>query len=61
MVLSSTLATLPLIEESGATLLVRMSGKTLTTVIVRGGNLCVYRSTDMASEAALLEPAVAAR
>ena len=56
VVLSSTLAALPLIEESDATLLVRMSGKTLTTVIVRGGNLCVYRSTDMPSESAQLEP-----
>jgi type IV pilus assembly protein PilM len=56
VVLSSTLAALPLIEENGASLLVRMSGKTLTTVIVRGGNLCVYRSTDMTSEAAQLEP-----
>jgi hypothetical protein len=54
--LSSTLAALPLIDESDATLLVRMSGKTLTTVIVRAGNLCVYRSTDMASESAQLEP-----
>ena len=56
VVLSSTLAALPLIDETDATLLVRMSGKTLTTVIVRAGNLCVYRSTDMASESALLEP-----
>jgi type IV pilus assembly protein PilM len=56
VVLSSTLAALPLIDESDATLLVRMSGKTLTTVIVRAGNLCVYRSTDMASESAQLEP-----
>jgi type IV pilus assembly protein PilM len=56
VVLSSTLATLPLLEERGATLLVRVSGKILTTVIVQGGNLCVYRSTDMPSEAALLDP-----
>jgi type IV pilus assembly protein PilM len=56
VVLSSTLATLPLIEAHGATLMIRMSGKTMTTVIVRGTSLCVYRSTDMASEAALLSP-----
>lgn len=56
VVLSSSLASLPLLEERGATLLVRMSGKTLTTVIVRGGNLCVYRSTDMPVEAAVLDP-----
>jgi type IV pilus assembly protein PilM len=56
VVLSSSLAALPLLEERGATILVRMSGKTLTTVIVRGGNLCVYRSTEMPSEAATLDP-----
>jgi type IV pilus assembly protein PilM len=56
VVLSSSLAALPLVEERGATLLVRMSGKTLTTVIVRGGNLCVYRSTEMPAEAVTLDP-----
>lgn len=56
VVLSSTLATLPLLEERGATLLVRMSGKSLTTVIVQGSNLCVYRSTDMPADAATLDP-----
>jgi hypothetical protein len=35
---------------------VRISGKTLTTVIVSAGNLCVYRSTEMSSEAAALDP-----
>ena len=56
VVMSSTLAALPLLEEAGATLLVRMSGKTLTTAIVQGPNLCVYRSSEMTSEAAGLEP-----
>lgn len=56
VVLSSSLASLPLLEERGATILVRMSGRTLTTVIVRSGNLCVYRSTDMPAEAAALDP-----
>lgn len=56
VVLSSTLATLPLLEERGATLLVRMCARTLTTVIVQGGNLCVYRSTEMPAEANLLDP-----
>lgn len=56
VVLSSTLGTLPLLGDDGSTLLVRMSGKTLTTVIVSGGNLCVYRSTEMSSEAASLDP-----
>jgi len=53
VVLSSTLATLPLLEERGATLLVRLCGKTLTTVIVRGAILCLYRSTEMRVDAAL--------
>jgi type IV pilus assembly protein PilM len=56
VVLSSTLATLPLLEERGAALLVRMCGRTLTTVIVHTGNLCVYRSTEMSAEAGLLDP-----
>lgn len=56
VVLSSTLGTLPLLGDDGSTLLVRMSGKTLTTVIVSGGNLCVYRSTEMSGEAASLDP-----
>jgi type IV pilus assembly protein PilM len=56
VVLSSTLATLPLLEERGATLLVRLCGKMLTTVIVNGANLCVYRSTEMRSDATALEP-----
>jgi type IV pilus assembly protein PilM len=56
VVVSSTLATLPLLEETGATLLARLSGKTLTTVIVHGASLCVYRSTDMPAEAAQLDP-----
>jgi type IV pilus assembly protein PilM len=56
VVLSSTLATLPLLEDDGATLLVRLCGKMLTTVIVRGSSLCVYRSSEMRAEAASLEP-----
>ena len=56
VVLSSTLASLPLLEDRGATLLVRMSGKSLTTVIVQGANLCVYRSTDMPADAGTLDP-----
>lgn len=56
VVLSSTLAALPLLEERGATLLVRLCGKMMTTVIVNGPNLCVYRGTEMRAEAALLDP-----
>lgn len=56
VVLSSTLATLPLLDEAGASLLVRICGRSLTTVIVRGANLCVYRSSEMSAEAASIEP-----
>ncbi|HTZ72875.1 MAG TPA: hypothetical protein VMB47_03065 [Candidatus Aquilonibacter sp.] len=56
VVLSSTLATLPLIAERGSTLLLRMSGRTLTTVIVREATLCLYRSTEMPAAAAQLDP-----
>jgi type IV pilus assembly protein PilM len=56
VVLGSTLATLPLLEERGATLLVRMSGRTLTTVIVQGENLAVYRSGEMHADIGVLEP-----
>jgi type IV pilus assembly protein PilM len=56
VVISSTLAATPLLEERGATLLVRLSAKTMTTVIVHGSTLCVYRSTEMSADAALLDP-----
>ena len=56
VVLSSTVATLPLLEERGSTLLVRMCGKALTTVIVQGSSLCVYRSSDVAADAGSLDP-----
>lgn len=52
VVLGSTLASLPLLEDRGATLLIRLSGKTMTTVIVRGSNLCVYRSSEGSPELA---------
>ena len=56
VVLGSTLATLPLLEERGATLLVRLCGRMMTTVVTNGPNLCVYRSSEMPSEAKTLEP-----
>jgi type IV pilus assembly protein PilM len=58
VVMSSTLATLPLLEETGATLLARFCGKTLTSAIVQESNLCVYRSTDMSGGPAQLDPQV---
>ncbi|HKS82796.1 MAG TPA: hypothetical protein VJR23_14930 [Candidatus Acidoferrales bacterium] len=56
VVLSSTLAVLPLVEERGATLLVRMAGRTFTTVVVNGGTLCVYRSSEMHADSSVLDP-----
>ena len=55
VVLSSTMACLPLLDESGATMFVRMGGRNLTSVIVRGSNLCVYRSAEMAKDPGDLE------
>jgi type IV pilus assembly protein PilM len=56
VVLGSTLAALPLLEDRGATLLVRLCGKMMTTVITHGSNLCVYRSSEMATDSKLIEP-----
>lgn len=56
VVLSSTLATLPLFEEGHTTLLARMTGLALTTIIARGDGLCVYRCTDMAAHSPTLAP-----
>jgi type IV pilus assembly protein PilM len=51
VVLSSTLAVLPLLGRSGATLLARLCDSTLTTAIVQGESLCVYRSTELVAGA----------
>ncbi len=50
VVLSSTLASLCLLADDRPTLLARLSGRTLTTVIVRGEALCVYRCNDLAGD-----------
>ena len=55
VILSSTLSTLPLLADSGSTLLVRMSGRSMTTVIIRDSNLSIYRSTEMAADPAALD------
>jgi type IV pilus assembly protein PilM len=47
VVLSSTLAALPLVDDSRPSLLARLTGNTLTTVIVRSGALAVYRCTPL--------------
>jgi type IV pilus assembly protein PilM len=54
VVLSSTLATLPLLDEPGATLLARFAGNSLTTAIVLGSTICVYRTTELSVGAAQL-------
>ncbi len=56
VVLSSSLAAVSLIEDEKATLLARVSGSALTTVIVRGGVLCGYRCTELPARGASLVP-----
>ena len=56
VILSSTLAALPMVEDAGATLVARLTGTGLTTAIVRGEALCFYRSSEMSADAAHLEP-----
>jgi type IV pilus assembly protein PilM len=56
VVQSSTLATLPILEHGGATLLARLSGRSLTTVIARGETMCVYRSTELGMDAHGVRP-----
>lgn len=47
VVMSSTLAALPLIEDQRPALLARVAGTALTTAIVRHGILCGYRCVDL--------------
>jgi type IV pilus assembly protein PilM len=54
VVLSSTLAALPLVDDSRATLLARLTGNTLSTVIVRSGALAVYRCTQLPGSAEMI-------
>ncbi len=58
VVLSSTLAVLPLLGEAGATLLARICGSTLTTAVVYGDSLCVYRSTELVAGERPFDPQV---
>jgi type IV pilus assembly protein PilM len=53
VVLGSTLAALPMVEDGPAALLVRLAGASLTTAIVDGGRLALYRCTDLGAS---LEP-----
>ena len=56
VVLSSTLAAIPLVEDSQPTLLARLSGTSLTTAIVREGVLAGYRCTELPTTAAEVTP-----
>jgi type IV pilus assembly protein PilM len=56
VVQSSTLATLPILNHGEATLLARLSGRNLTTVIARGETMCVYRSTELGTDAQGVRP-----
>lgn len=56
VVLSSTLAALAVVADEGATLVARLTGTNLTIAIVHGDTLCFYRSTEMGSDASVLEP-----
>ena len=51
VVLSSTLAALPLVDDARPCLLARLCGSTLTTVIAHAGSLAVYRCTSMHGDA----------
>ena len=56
VVMSSTLAAIPLLEDGRAVLLARVSGKSLTTAIVREGILCGYRCIELPAEKLALTP-----
>jgi type IV pilus assembly protein PilM len=56
VVLSSTLATLPLLDDSRPLMLARVAGNMLTTGITREGILCGYRCTELPVELDRLTP-----
>lgn len=56
VVMSSTLATLPLLSDGRPSLLARIAGTTLTTAIVREGVLCGYRCITLPVDAPELTP-----
>ena len=56
VVMSSTLAAIPLLDEVKPVLLGRVSGKTLTTAIVREGVLCGYRCVELPADKSALSP-----
>ena len=56
VVMSSTMAAVPLLDDRRPSLLARIAGKTLTTAIVRGGLLCGYRCTELPAEQSQVSP-----
>jgi len=56
VVQSSSLAAISILNDEKATLLARVSGSALTTVIVRNGVLCGYRCTELPVHSAGLTP-----
>jgi type IV pilus assembly protein PilM len=56
VVMSSTLAALPLLSDKRPVLLVRVAGSTLTTAIVREGVLCGYRCISLPADVLHLTP-----
>jgi Tfp pilus assembly PilM family ATPase len=60
VVLGSTLAVLPMLDQDRPTLLARVSGATLAVAVVRGDVLCVFRTTELSTPLDALEPAALA-
>ncbi len=56
VVMSSTLAVVPLVPDKRPALLARVAGTTLTTAIVREGMLCGYRCITMPADAQNVTP-----
>jgi type IV pilus assembly protein PilM len=56
VVMSSTLAAIPLLPDGRPSLLARVAGSTLTTAIVREGMLCGYRCTTLPADARQVTP-----
>jgi type IV pilus assembly protein PilM len=56
VVLSSSLAAVSLLAEHRPTMLARIAGQALTTVIVRDGVLCGFRCTELPVSGTLLTP-----
>jgi type IV pilus assembly protein PilM len=56
VVMSSTLAVVPLVPDKRPSLLARVAGTTLTTAIVREGMLCGYRCITMPADARHVTP-----